>query len=77
MLQNAVQIYPKIINTGKVSVLFLPALSAAFDTVDHNILIERLEHLIGLLNVVLAWFRSLLQDRDYFVSVGSYTSNHQ
>ncbi len=61
-------------DSGKISVLVLLDLSAAFDTVDHNILLERLENLVGLSGMVLKWFRSFLEGRGYYVSIGEHKS---
>ena len=61
-------------DSGRITVLVLLDLSAAFDTVDHNILLDRLENWLGLSGSVLNWFESYVKGRDYFVSVGNYTS---
>lgn len=42
--------------------------NAAFDTVDHNILLEILERWVRLIDTVLNLFKSYLHERDYFVS---------
>jgi len=45
-------------DSGQMSALCLLDLTAAFDTVDHELLISRLERQFGLRGVVLEWFRS-------------------
>ena len=44
-------------------------LSAAFDTVNHKILLERLEHNIDISGVPLQWFKSYLSNRSQRIAV--------
>ena len=57
------------IDGRKAVILVLLDLSAAFDTVDHEIMCHRLERLLGLRGKPLAWFRSYLTARSQCVSV--------
>ena len=62
------------LDDGKVFVLTLLDLSAAFDTIDHNILLHRLEHAFGITGTALSWIRSYLSDRDQTVFVNGLKS---
>lgn len=50
-------------------------LSAAFDTIDHSILLERLSTWFGIRGSVLSWFTSYLIDRTQSVKVHEYSSS--
>ena len=45
------------------------------DTVDHDLLMLRLEHQFGLRGVVISWFRSCLSNRTFRVLYGGTTSS--
>jgi exonuclease III len=54
---------------GEISMLVLLDLSAAFDTIDHNILINRLESRYGVSGSALKWFKSYLSNRSQSVVI--------
>jgi len=67
-------------NRGCISLLVVLDLSAEFDTIDNNILLNRLENYAGISGIALAWFKSHLSDRYQFVAVNeemSYRSQVQ
>ena len=59
---------------GKVTCLVLLDLTAAFDTVDHDILLEVLGHRFSVDGPALAWFHSYLSDRAQVFVVSHETS---
>ena len=63
------------VDDGKSSVLVLLDLSAAFDTIDHEILLHRLHNVFGFGNTVLSWFQSYLENRSQTVVVHGKHSN--
>jgi len=63
------------LDQGKVSILTLLDLSAAFDTIDHGLLLSRLEHVFGVSDSALLWFSSYLSNRTQTVSINNSTSD--
>ena len=59
---------------GKVSAICLLDLTAAFDTVDHDLILMRLQRSYGIQSHALAWFRSYLTGRTYCVVFSGKTS---
>jgi len=62
-------------NLGNLACLALLDLSAAFDTVDHDVLLQRLAITCGIDGMVWMWFRSYLSDRFQYVRVTSGLSS--
>ena len=60
---------------GSVTALTLLDLSAAFDTIDHTILLDRLNVYYGISELALSWFKSYLSGRTHSVKVGSILSH--
>ena len=56
-------------DNGKVTALLLLDLSAAFDTIDHSTLLERLYGNFGISGTVFKWFKSYILDRQQRVLI--------
>ena len=69
-------LYDKIssaIENKECTVGIIIDLSKAFDTVDHNILISKLEH-YGVRGTALRWFKSYLSNRQQYVEFNGISS---
>ena len=74
-----VQIYDKLsdaIDHGKVTWCLFIDLSKAFDTMNHDILLAKLEF-YGVRGVALQWFKRYLSGRTQFVQYNSYNSSSE
>ena len=60
-------------DSGRISILSLLDLSAAFDTIDHRILLSRLRS-IGCTGMVLSWFDSYISERTQSVVLNNVHS---
>ena len=62
------------LDSGRVAALVLLDLSAAFDTIDHSILTERLHKSFGISGDALTWMISYLRQRNQQVVIGNTPS---
>ena len=62
------------LDSGSGAVLLMLDLSAAFDTIDHGILLSRLNSLYGISGDALDWFKSYLSNRVQRVIIGDTVS---
>jgi hypothetical protein len=65
----------KAMSQQKITALCLLDLSAAFDTIDHSILVHRLSSWFGLNGTVLSWLQSYLSSRNFVVNIKEFQSN--
>ena len=56
-------------NRQHVTLLVMLDLSSAFDTIDHGVLLDRLNNEFGIKGRVLEWFTSYLSKRSQFISI--------
>jgi len=62
------------VDRGEVGALILPDLTKAFDAVDHDILLQRLQQTLGIDGNVYRWFRSYLVRRTHYIRRGALRS---
>ena len=62
------------LNNRKIVALVLLDLSAAFDTIDHEKLLHRLETRFGINGTALDWFRSYISNRCQAVRINNSSS---
>ena len=60
-----------------ITMMVILDLSAAFDMVDHNILLKILENQYGVEETALKWFNSYLRPRSFKVCIGDEYSKFQ
>jgi len=61
-------------NQQRVTLLVLLDLSAAFDNVDHTILLDRLHRDFDISGLVYSWFESYIRDRFHSICIDGGTS---
>ena len=74
-LISIVEKIQKAIKDNKIAIGIFIDLQKAFDTVNHSIILEKLNH-YGISGVSNAWFKSYLQERQQFVSIDGEDSEY-
>ena len=64
----------KNLDEGNIGCGIFVDLQKAFDTVEHDILLSKLEH-YGIPSLANEWFKSYFSNRKQYVSINGYDSN--
>ena len=73
---NLLEIIQKALHDGQIACGIFIDFEKAFDTVSHDILLEKLDH-YGIRGISNDWFRSYLSDRSQFVSINGFNSDYK
>ena len=73
---NLLEIIQKALDGGQIACGIFIDLEKAFDTVSHDILLEKLD-LYGIRGISNDWFRSYLSDRSQIVSINGFNSDYK
>ena len=65
------------LDAGKYTVLVSLDLSDAFDTINHNVLLNRLHYLHGITGTAFKWFQSYIEQRNNHICVGDSLSQRR
>ena len=65
----------RLLLKGEATAVVLLDQSAAFDTIDHDTLLDSLSSWFGVSGVVLDWFKSYLSDRVQCIKIGLILSD--
>ena len=74
LLTNLVDSVLSEMDKGNITLLVLLDMSSAFDTIDHKILVKRLNS-FGITGTALQWFTSYIENRTQYVSVNNTKSD--
>ena len=67
----------RTLDQGGAAIIVLLDLSAAFDTIDHSILLSRMESVLGVKGSALQWFKSFLLGRKQRIKINDDFSENQ
>ena len=62
---------------GKLNGVVFLDIRKAFDSINHNILLEKLETQFGISNNELKWFKSYLMNREQVCAINGHLSSPQ
>ena len=76
LIQMCDEWYANMDKGNLIGVMFLD-IRKAFDSINHNVLVNKLEKQIGISNIELKWFKSYLTNREQVCAINGHLSSPQ